>query len=82
MLIDNSNASARGATVMQFLSKEKSAFVNRGGQAMKTVPLNRGNNGFRLRDDSGPCAESEGGCKYDVISDGGPKLDPRVIIWE
>jgi len=79
-LVDKNNRPGNGATVLRF---QQAAFVNPGGQPMKTVPLKEGMNVFRIRSyDDNVCREDQGGCKYDVISDGRQVLDPHVIIWK
>jgi len=81
-LVDRSDRPGQGATVLRFAEP---AFVNRGGQPMKTVALTPGNNVFSVRSYAdGACHAEQGGCKYDVINTGDPGrpvLDPHVIIW-
>jgi len=82
VLVDKSNRPGPAATVLRFPGE--SAFTNRGGQPMKTVTLNPGNNGFKIRDYGSACLPAQGGCKYDVINTGEPgrpALDPHMIIW-
>jgi len=82
VVVDRSNRPGQAATVLRF--PRESAFTNRGGQPMKTVPLNPGKNGFKVRDYGNACLQAQGGCKYDVINTGEPgrpALDPHMIIW-